>query len=146
MGVLTVDWGGYKYKVKLKELKEQAGCEIFISQAGGEGTPDLIKEAKDLGYITGTYGWQSALQTVQSQVDWFSALIEQDKPDFFMVDFEHFWASWAEHNEWVMGQRKIADVRRIPGQKISDSGQMTCEMMHKRWILCFRSYIHQRHL
>jgi hypothetical protein len=133
MPALALDWGGYPYAVKLKECRENAGAEIFISQGGGEGTPGLLKTAKELGYVTGEYFWQTALRSVQEQVDDFSRTIDVDQPEFIMVDYEHFWADWVEHNEWVMGKRTIANVRKMPGQKISDSGELTWELLEKRW-------------
>ena len=132
--IYGVDWGGYDYDaMQVENLASRAGCSFFISQAGGAGTPKLIKRAKNAGMITGTYYWNSALISAQAQIDAYSFLIDQDKPDIIILDFEHYWAKWDDYWAAIAGTIPWANVTRMSAQKISDNGQSVCEGIIKRW-------------
>ena len=119
--VLIVDWGGYDYPVRIDDLAK-CGVKALLVQAGGAGTTKLISRAKSAGLYTGLYWWNSALVPVKSQIDTFSKSVDALKPDFIVSDFEHWWASWTEYNDYLAGKRKAADVRKLSPAKMDSYG------------------------
>jgi hypothetical protein len=132
--VLSVDWGGYDYDaLQVENLATKANCGAFISQLGGPGTSKLLKRARDAGMITGGYYWNSALNSVQFQLDQFSQWIDADNPDIIILDVEHWWAKWDQYWAAIAGTLPWAQVEKLAPQKISDNAQAVCEGMIKRY-------------
>lgn len=132
--MIGIDWGGYDYDaLKLEEARSQAGIDLFISQLGGAGTPKLIPRAKQLGYITGGYYWNSALNSVQFQVDQFSKWLEATPCDIIVLDVEHWWKDWAQYWAAIQDTLPWAQVEKLPPQKIYDNAVMVYDGMKARW-------------
>jgi hypothetical protein len=128
-----IDWGGYDYKLPLSDLQKLGDVQFVISQSGGAGTPAIIQGAKGLGMITGLYYWNSALVSVQAQIDQFSAQIDLLKPDMIILDHEHWWKSWEEYWQAIAGTIPWSQVQKLPPEKISENGRMVAEGIKLRW-------------
>jgi hypothetical protein len=133
--MIAIDWGGYDYdNLQVENALTLGGCELFISQLGGAGTPKLLKRAKAIGYpLTGGYYWNSALKSVVTQVDECSRLIDEVDPDIIILDFEHYWAKWQQYWDAIGGLLPWAEVERMNPQKISENGRLVSDGVYQRW-------------
>jgi GH25 family lysozyme M1 (1,4-beta-N-acetylmuramidase) len=127
-----LDWGGWDEPIDLVGFRRNVGSAFFITQVGS-GTARLVPTAKNLGYITGLYWWNSALDSATWQIDTFSKAIDKYQPDLIAVDFEHYWADWRLYNEWIAGKITRDHVPLLPPNKISDNGAAVTAGLEKRW-------------
>src|SRR5450759_2975382 len=95
--VKIIDWGGYDYNVQVEALAAH-GYGLIISQATGLGTKKILARGRSAGMLTGDYWWNSALNSVQYQIDTYSKAIEDEgSPEVLILDFEHWWKVWQEY-------------------------------------------------
>ncbi len=120
--IYGIDLGSTAREVDWNLLKENGVCFAIIKATQGSyrvnpNLKGLADGARKAGIVVGLYHWCDPLSDARAQADFFLQKTSGLSYDFAALDFEQYWADWAE---WPARIQK-----KLSPQVISRAGQLT---------------------
>lgn len=129
------DISHYQQFVDFAYLKTFGQNKIFLKAASGSLFKDDMfeehyKKAIENGWRVSAYFWADPIYDAKRQAQFFLDTVKDKQIDFIVLDFEHFWKSWSQWQDWVNGKISQSKVERISPDNLLNHLSTVYEYIH----------------
>ena len=124
--VKFIDVSHWRSYVPWQDFLDNGWISAYIK--ADASTERHFNEARAAGYQRlGIYLWHDPTLSVERNISKGIEYVERFKPEYLVVDIEHWWKSWSQWSAAHAGTIGWSDVGRFSGQQISDHAKAVVE-------------------